>query len=202
MKLKLNKKVKVLLLATLMIVLMGIFYIGYTYDKHIVECKTDNFYFLYGTSEGDNTCILLKPSDKLSETERASLTEENEDTLLMVSDVISEEARENYIPSDKGIDIYGKQNVYVVSQGIGPLNHTYEKTMDVLYLTDNTAIKLGLKEGVLQETQDYLDYLEEMKKGSPSELEETENEVESETETESSNTDIISDKVGDVDEEK
>lgn len=168
---KLNKKVRRLVLICMILMLVGGIYCCYTLDKHIVECKTDNFFFLYGTIENDNSCILLKPSDKLTENEKASLTDENIDSLVMVSDVISEEARANYIPSDKGIDIYGKQNVYVISQGIGIFNHTYEKTMDVLYLTDNTAIKLGLKEGQLQETQDYLEYLDEVNKASNSEAE-------------------------------
>lgn len=181
---KLNKNVRYLLLICLSLMLIGTIYCCYTLDKHIVECKTDNFFFLYGTSENDNSCILLKPSDKLTDDERATLTDGNTDSLVMVSDVISEEARNNYIPSDKGIDIYGKQNVYVISQGIGILKHTYERTMDVLYLTDNTAIKLGLKEGKLQETQDYLEYLEEVNKASNSEA--TDNE--------------LNDEVGDVNE--
>lgn len=170
---KLNKNVRYLLLICVSLMLVGGIYCFYTFDKHIIECKTDNFFFLYGTSEEDNSCILLKPSDKLTENERETLTDDNVDSLVMVSDVISEEAKSNYLPSDKGIDIYGKQNVYVISQGIGIFKHTYEKTMDVLYLTDNTAIKLGLKEGTLQETQDYLEYLEDVNKASNSDAEST-----------------------------
>jgi hypothetical protein len=141
----LSKKIKLLLLITLGLLIAGVCYICYIYDEHVVECQTENFYYIYGILDED-TCILLKPVSKLSEEEVAELGDEAEG-LIMVDTVISDEAKKNYMFSATNMDIYGLGNTYLYEAGIGPFKHQYTKVKDVLYLTNNTAKKVGLMEG-------------------------------------------------------
>lgn len=144
---KLNNSVKILLGSVVAVVAIGGLYLAYNANEHMVECKTENFYYIYGVLD-ENNVILLKNRAKLNEEELAALGD-NTDGLIMVDTVVSEEAKQNYLPSDTGLDVYGVGNTYVYEAGIGPLKHTYEKVQDIMYLTDNTAIKLGVKEGEL-----------------------------------------------------
>lgn len=157
MKFQLNKGVKLLLKITgcLGIVgLLALYYFGANAEEGILECKTNNFYYIYGIID-ENTCILLKNTGKMTEDELAVVkdyeTESGEELegLVMVDTAVSEEAKSNWMTSTTNMDVYGIQNTYLCQKGIGPFKRTFEKTMDVLYLTDNTAIKLGLLEGEL-----------------------------------------------------
>ena len=144
---KLSKNIKLLLLVTLLVIIGGICYICYISNEHLVECKTENFYYIYGVLD-ENTVILLKPRYKLNEEELEALGD-NTDGLIMVDTTVTEEAKKNYMFSESNMDIYGLGNTYLYEAGIGPFKHQYEKVQDVLYLTDNTAIKLGVKDGEL-----------------------------------------------------
>ena len=151
-------------LLTIVAAMIGIVcYMGYNANEHIIECKTNNFYYIYGIVDED-TCILFKKAEDMTETELQALEEYEESNgelegLFMVDTHVSDEAKKNYMYSSTNIDVYGMQNVYLCEKGIGPFVHQYEKIMDVLYLTDNTAIKLGLKEGELP--YDYITMPEE-----------------------------------------
>lgn len=144
---KLSKGVKVLLGCVVIAGISCCCYLAYNADEKLVSRETDNFFYIYGVIDESNV-VLLKPKNKLNE-EELKLLGDSEDGLIMVDAVISEEAKQNYMPSSENIDVYGVGNTYIYEKGIGPFKHTYEKVMDVLYLTDNTAIKLGLKEGEL-----------------------------------------------------
>lgn len=157
MKFELNKGVKNLLKVTGVLGIAGLIalcYFGANAEESILECKTNNFYYIYGIVD-ENTCILLKNTGKMTDDE-LSVVEDYEaesgetlEGLVMVDTAVSEEAKSNWMHSTTNMDVYGMQNTYLCQKGIGPFKHTFEKTMDVLYLTDNTAIKLGLLEGEL-----------------------------------------------------
>lgn len=144
---KLNKGVKLLLGGVVAVAAACGCYLAYNANEHMIECKTDNFYYIYGVID-ENNVILLKNREKLNEEELAALGD-SPDGLIMVDTIVSEEAKKNYLHSDVNMDVYGIANTYVYEAGIGPFKHTYEKVQDIMYLTDNTAIKLGLKEGEL-----------------------------------------------------